>query len=297
MKFSSKAYIQMNIATFLWGLTAILGKVISISEFSLVWYRVFMVTVSMLLLPKMIQHVKKIDKKTFLIISAIGILLALHWIAWYGSIKHSNASIAVSCIAIVSLFVALLEPIILKTKFDKLNLILGISVIPGILLINQSLDIHYRKGLLLGILAAFLAALFNIYNKKYTQEIAPNTITFVQMLSAWLFMSLLLPFYIKFNPGAFHLPNVQDFFYLIILSVFCTAIPYNLFLYALKASDAFTTSLINNLEPIYGIILAAILLGENEELTWQFYLGSFIILVAVFMHAAISHHKNNKKLR
>jgi drug/metabolite transporter (DMT)-like permease len=167
-------------------------------------------------------------------------------------------------------------------------------VIPGIILINQSLEIpKYKFGFLLGIIAAFLAAFFNIFNKKYTQEIEPNIITFIQMLSGFVFLTVCLPFYFKFSNENFHLPNTNDFILLMILSIFCTVIPYNLFLRALKASDAFTTSLINNLEPIYGIILAAIFLHENDELNWKFYLGTAIILLAVFAHA---YHSNKKQI-
>lgn len=292
MDFRSKAYLQMNAATFFWGLTAILGKLISIDEFALVWYRVFFVSVSMLFIPKLFSCLKKLSKKEVLILSGIGILLVIHWVAWYGSIKYANASVAVSCIASVSLFVAVLEPLMYRTPFDKSNLVLGIMVIPGIILINQSLDLHYKFGFLLGMIAAFLAAIFNILNKRYTQEIAPNTITFMQMFSGLIFLSFCMPFYFKISNASFHIPNSKDFILLIVLSVFCTVIPYNLFLKALKASDAFTTSLINNLEPIYGIILAVIFLQENKELNWEFYLGTAIILSAVFLHAYLS--KRNK---
>lgn len=298
MQIRSKAYLQMNIATFLWGLTAILGKVISISEFPLVWYRVFFVSFVMLFIPTLIPNIKKLNRKTVFILAGIGVLLIVHWVAWYGSIKYANASVAVSCIAAVSLFVAILEPILNKTKFEKSNLILGFMVIPGILLINQSLEIEsYKFGFLLGILAAFLAALFNIFNKKYTQDIEPNIITFVQMFSGFIFLTLCFPFYIKYSGEGFHLPDFKDFIFLLILSVFCTVIPYNLFLRALKASNAFTTSLINNLEPVYGIILAVILLQENKQLNWQFYTGVSIILFAVFVHAYLSNKSRiNSKL-
>lgn len=295
MQIRSKAYLQMNIATFLWGLTAILGKVISIGEFPLVWYRVFFVSIVMLFIPKLIPNIKELNRKTVFILGGIGVLLVIHWVAWYGSIKYANASVAVSCIAAVSLFVAILEPILNKTKFEKSNLVLGFMVIPGILLINQSLEIEsYKFGFLLGILAAFLAALFNIFNKKYTQEIEPNIITFVQMFSGFIFLTLCLPFYIKYSGEGFHLPDFKDFVFLVILSVFCTVIPYNLFLRALKASNAFTTSLINNLEPVYGIILAVILLQENKQLNWKFYLGTTVILSAVFIHAYLSNKSRIK---
>ncbi|MEN9448819.1 MAG: hypothetical protein RJA25_2109 [Bacteroidota bacterium] len=294
MQLRSKAYFQMHIATFLWGITAILGKVISISEFPLVWYRVFFVSILMSFFPGLLQKVRQLSKRNLINLSGIGILLAAHWVLWYGSIKYANASVAVSCIACISLFISILEPILYKTPFDTSNLMLSFIVIPGILLINQSLDLHYRLGFILGIIAAFMAALFTIFNKKYVQEIDANTITFVQMLSGFIFLSFCLPIYIHFSPEGFHLPNFQDIVLLLILAVFCTVIPYNLFLKTLKVTDAFTTSLINNLEPVYGIILAAILLGESKELNWKFYLGTLIILLAVFLHAFMTHQQQQK---
>ena len=294
MQLKSKAYLQMHIATFLWGVTAILGKMISISELPLVWYRVLLVSISMCFIPKLFTNVKKLSKNALLKLIGIGIILTTHWVMWYAAIKYSNASVAVSCIACVSLFVAILEPLINNTNFDTSNLLLGIFIIPGILLINQSLDFNYKTGFVLGIIAACLAALFSIYNKKYTQEIEPNVITFVQMLSGLIFLTCCMPIYSHYNAGTFSIPNGKDIILLLVLSLCCTVIPYNLFLRALKVSDAFTTSLINNLEPIYGIIIAAILLNENEQLNWKFYIGTFIILLAVFIHAVLTHYQHKK---
>ena len=287
------AYLQMHITTFLWGLTAILGKLISISELPLVWYRVLIVSVVMLFIPKIVENIKTLSFKKISTIGGIGIILTLHWVAWYGSIKFANASVAVSCIALISFFISVLEPIITKNAFNKSNLFFGIIVIPGILLINQSLDINLKFGFWLGILAAVLAAFFSIYNKKYTQEIEPNSITFIQMLSGFLFLSFCLPFYLHFTKQLFPIPTSKDFILLMILSVVCTIIPYNLFLRALKATNAFTTSLINNLEPVYGVILAAFFLHENEQLNWKFYIGSVIIVSAVFLHAMFDRKKSN----
>ena len=283
----------MHITTFLWGLTAILGKLISISELPLVWYRVLIVSVVMLFIPKIVENIKTLSFKKITTIGGIGIILTLHWVAWYGAVKFANASVAVSCIALISFFISVLEPIITKNAFNKSNLFFGIIVIPGILLINQSLDINLKFGFWLGILAAVLAAFFSIYNKKYTQEIEPNSITFIQMLSGFLFLSFCLPFYLHFTKQLFPIPTLKDFILLMILSVVCTIIPYNLFLRALKATNAFTTSLINNLEPVYGVILAAIFLHENEQLNWKFYIGSVIIVSAVFLHAMFDRKKSN----
>lgn len=294
MKLRSRAYLQMHIATFLWGLTAILGKLISISEFPLVWYRMLIVSVSLLFMPSLPDGLKRIRRDQIFILCLIGVIIALHWVAWYGSIKYSNASVAVSCIACVSLFISILEPLMTKTPYKAGNVLLGMMMIPGILLINQTLDLHYRFGFLLGLLAALLGALFMILNKHYTQHIEPSVITFTQMLSGWIFLNFCLPFYLILHPGQFHLPSLRDLLLLFFLSVFCTAIPYNLFLRALKASNAFTTSLINNLEPVYGILLAVIFLKENKQLNAGFYLGTLIILSAVFIHAWQSGQPNKK---
>lgn len=295
MQVRSKAYLQMHVATFLWGVTAILGKLISVSEFPLVWYRVFFVSACMVFFPGIVASLRQIPKKSLAIMGGIGVLLALHWVLWYASIKYANASVAVSCIAGVSLFIALLEPLITRKRFDRSNLFFGLLVIPGILMINQSLDLHYKFGFMLGIAAALLAAIFSILNKEYTEAFDPRTITFVQMASGWLFLCLCLPVYEWLQPGKFHLPGLQDVGLLLMLAIVCTIIPYILFLHALKASDAFTTSLINNLEPVYGIILAAIFLQENEELNWKFYTGTGIILFAVLLHAAVSQYKKRKQ--
>jgi drug/metabolite transporter (DMT)-like permease len=292
MEFRSKAYFQMHTATFLWGITAILGKVITMGEFPLVWFRMLLVILGTLCIPSLYKQLKLLTAKDIRNMGGIGILVALHWLAWYGSIKYSNASVAVSCIALISFLTSLIEPLLTEAKFRRSNLFLGILVIPGILLINESLDLHYKFGFLLGLLAASLAAVFTTLNKKYAQHIGSFATTFTQLSFGWLFLCILLPFYIHSNPGVFHMPDQHDWFYLLILSFLCTIVPYNLFLNALKVSDAFTTSLINNLEPVYGIVLAAIFLHENKELIWQFYLGTGIILTAVFLHPML----NKKRL-
>ncbi|MDB5226247.1 MAG: family transporter [Bacteroidota bacterium] len=293
MQIRSKAYLQMHCATFLWGVTAILGKLISIREFPLVWYRMLIVCIFMLCMPSLYSSLKKVNKKNIPVLCGIGILIAMHWVAWYGAIKYANASVAVSCISCIAIFIAILEPIFNRVPFDRSNIILGLIVIPGIMLINQSLDLQYKFGFFLGMVAAMLGAIFTILNKKYTQDIEPSSITFIQMLCGFIFLTVCLPFYILNNPGNFYFPSTQDLILLVILSVVCTVIPYNLFLYALKKSDAFTTALVNNLEPVYGIILAVIILHENKELNWQFYLGTTIITSAVFIHAYLNRRKTS----
>lgn len=288
----------MNLATFLWGLTAILGKLITLDGIAIVWYRVGLTSLLFILFTRTWKNLKLLRKDDFIKLSALGILLTVHWMLWYSSIKYSNASIAVSCIACVSFFVAILEPIINKTAYVKSDILISILVIPGVWLINQSISLQYKEGFILGILAALLAAFYNIWNKKYTQHIASKNITFVQMFSGWIFLSLLLPILMKFIAIDLRILEISDAGELLVLAILCTILPYFLYFNALKISNAFTTSLINNLEPVYGILLAIIFLKEDKELNFGFYFGVFIILAAVFIHAfydyRIAAGKNKK---
>lgn len=282
MKIEKNPVLMMHIATLLWGLTAILGKLVSVNGFMLVWYRTLFVCLLLLFYSKLIPELKRLSRRDYLIMFGIGSVLALHWIAWYTSVKIANASIALSCIALVSFFIAFIEPLFLKKTFQLKNILLGLLVIPGILLINNGLHISLKKGFFVGILAAFLAAIYAVLNKKYTQHINSNIITFVELLGGFIFMTVTLPIYLKLNWGKFEYLTAFDFLLMLIMTVFCTLLSYYLYFTALKATNAFKTSLINNLEPVYGILLSILILHENKHLNAQFYIGTAILVAVVF---------------
>jgi len=282
MKIEKNPVLMMHIATLLWGLTAILGKLVSVNGFMLVWYRTLFVCLLLLFYSKLLPELKRLSRQDYLIMFGIGSVLALHWIAWYTSVKIANASVALSCIALVSFFIAFIEPLFLKKPFQLKNILLGLLVIPGILLINNGLHVSLQKGFFVGILAAFLAAIYGVLNKKYTQHINSNIITFVELLGGFIFMTVTLPIYLKLNWGEFEYLTAVDFLLMLIMTVFCTLLSYYLYFTALKATNAFKTSLINNLEPVYGILLSILILHENKHLNAQFYIGTAILVAVVF---------------
>ncbi len=282
MKIEKNPVLMMHIATLLWGLTAILGKLVSVNGFMLVWYRTLFVCLLLLFYSKLIPELKRLSRRDYLIMFGIGSVLALHWIAWYTSVKIANASVALSCIALVSFFIAFIEPLFLKKPFQLKNILLGLLVIPGILLINNGLHVSLQKGFFVGILAAFLAAIYAVLNKKYTEHINSNIITFVELLGGFIFMTVTLPIYLKLNWGKFEYLTAFDFLLMLIMTVFCTLLSYYLYFTALKATNAFKTSLINNLEPVYGILLSILILHENKHLNAQFYIGTTILVAVVF---------------
>lgn len=286
MQDHTKAYLELHLAVLLYGLTAIFGDLISLAAISLVWWRVLLTWGSMSIHLSIFKSIKSLSRKELQILIIIGVLIAIHWIAFYGSIKLANASIALIGMSTLSLFTALLEPVFLKSKLEAIDIFFGVCMIPALLLIANNLDISMYTGLFLGILASLLLALFGILNKKHVHSTDPMTITFVEMCSAWLFITLIMPFVSGYVDLSFW-PKGMDWVYLILLALLCTRYAFYLNIRALRSLSAFTSNLIFNLEPIYGIILAAIILHEHKELNLQFYLGAGLIMVLIFVYPIV----------
>lgn len=288
MKPENKAYLGLHFAIFLWGFTAILGKLISFGEMLLVWHRLWMTCLSFLLIPGLLRALRQIPRKRLWIFGGIGILVALHWVAFYGSIKYSNASLALSALATTSLFTSLMEPLVMRAKINVSDVLLGLLVILGIGIIFSVSQV-YTKGLIYGIAAALLASSFSILNKKYLAEYEGKAVSFVELSTGLVFLTLLLPFAVDNLSLAAIMPGTQDFLLLLVLAVGCTTLPYILSLNALRYISAFKSNLAINLEPVYGIIMAAVFLGESKELSGRFYLGTLLILVAVFLKPVLKY--------
>ena len=287
------ALAQVHIAVFLFGFTAILGHLITLPAISLVWWRVLLTCLSLLVFIQWGRSLKNIPPNYLTRYIFIGFLVGLHWICFYGAIKLANASIALICMATTSFFTSFIEPAVLRKKFSSLEVILGLLIIPGMVLIVNSTDVHYRDGIIAGLLAALLAATFAVLNKKYIAKADPYSITFTELGSAWVMISFILavmwlydPEQVKMNP-----PALSDWLYIVILALLCTTLAYVLSLKALKHISAFNSNLIINLEPIYGIMMAAFLLGEHKSLNIQFYTGAAIIIMAVFAYPLIKSKK------
>lgn len=283
-----KAYIETHVAVILFGFTAIIGKLISLSAFQLVWWRVMLTATSLIAFNEVRKGFKLLAKKDRNKFLLIGILVGLHWVCFYGSIKYANASIALVTFATIALFTSFLNPLILRTSLNRLDVAIGIMIIPGMVLIVNNIDIQLVTGFWIGILSAFLASLFTVYNKKYIQEADPILITFLEMSGAFIFLSLCIPFYIFSLENSVSMPSFSDLVYLLILSLLCTTLAYVLSLKALKYISTFESNLIYNLEPIYGIALAILILNEHKELTFNFYLGVALILSLIFIHPILT---------
>jgi drug/metabolite transporter (DMT)-like permease len=289
-----RAYLFMHIAIVLWGFTAIFGKLISLDEGLLVWYRMLFSALTTGLYLAFTGGVKIPGRTHVLHLSGIGGLIMLHWITFYGAIKASNVSVAISCFSSVALFTAILEPLLSGKLPRTKELLLGIAVSLGVYTIFSGAELH-GKGILLSLISAFLASLFTIFNKRISKAHTPGMISFIELSAGFLFLSACLPAWFGLNNSSFSVPGPEDLLYLILLSAFCTTLAFTLSLAALRYIDAFTMNLSVNLEPLYSILLAMWLFSEHELLGPRFYTGSAIILGAVVFHGAITIRESQKK--
>ncbi|MFT7121043.1 MAG: drug/metabolite transporter (DMT)-like permease [Neolewinella sp.] len=250
--------------------------------FTLVWWRVLLTSLSLLAFVRAGQIVKDLGWKQVLIFAGLGCIVALHWVTFYGAIKLANASVGLICMATCSLFSSIVEPIIVGRKFLWYELLLGIFILPGIWLIIDGVDDSMTIGIIVGLISAFLVAVFTSFNKKYVDKSDPLRITFIELTAGTLFLTPFLPFV-----GGDFMPSSIDWAYLIVLALLCTTFTNFLFLRALKQLSAFAANLTVNLEPVYGIFLAYFLLNDAEELSPSFYIGTILILVAVFGYTGV----------
>lgn len=278
-----RALIQLNAAVFLWGFTGVLGRAISLDSTMLVWWRLLITMISLWILYIIQGKPKRMPWPAIIKISLIGTILALHWVCFYASIKLANVTIALTCLSTTALLAALIEPLILRKRFDPAEIFLGLFAIAGILIIYNT-HLEFSTGIIVGLLSALLTVLVSVLNKKIVDQYRPDQITLYQLSGGFLGLTLLLPAFLYFFPGGWSVPTTMDWVWLLVLSWVCTILTFFLYIRALKKVSAFTVNLALTLEPIYGIILAFIIYKENRYLNDWFYLGFALIAIAVVFH-------------
>lgn len=228
------------------------------------------------------QQKLQVSRKEVVRLLIVGILVALHWFLFYACIKMATASVALICLSSVTLFTSILEPIINRRKFYALDIIIGLVIISGIVVIFK-FESRYITGTIIGLGAALAASLFTIFNSKFAQRNSPVTISLIEMLGGFGALSLYLFFSSGFTIAALSL-SPSDFGYLIILSTVCTAMAYVMGVAVMKTLSSITVVLTTSLEPVYGIILAYLFFGKREQMSAGFYFGALIILIAVLSY-------------
>jgi len=290
----TRAYLYMHIAVFLWGFTGILGKLIDLPESLLIGYRLLLTVPALALVAW--------KKGTFFIpsgkqlrsLSMVGCILIIHWICFYGAIKYSNVTVALSCFSSTSIFTALLEPIMLGRRFRWDEILFGGIVAAGIVLIFNFQG-EFGTGIVMAILAAVTAALMSILNKKLVPDLPAEGIMFYELLSGGLFLLSILPLYLRWFPSDTLFPSFNDWIYLLFFSLICTVLAGILSLRSLSRLSPFTLNLSLNLEPVYGIFFAFWLFEEHKQLNPGFWLGGSLIFFTVVGHGLLKFWEYSKE--
>ena len=282
--------IILHLTVFVWGFTGILGALISIPAPQLVWYRVLIAFVSLYAYFKIGKIPLGVSGEVFLKLFFTGAIVALHWILFFQSIKSSTVSVALVCLSSLTLFTAILEPILKNQKISRLELFTGLLIICGIYMIFK-FESRYTSGIIYGLMSALCASIFSIINSKQIQNRPAPIISFYELIGAWVWVSVYLFFSEGFNASM--KLNYSDFIYLMILGTICTSIAYVAGVAVMKELSAFRVALITNLEPVYGIFLAFIFFGKREQMTFGFYAGAMIVLGAIFIYPFIKNRKSS----
>ena len=272
--------IKLHIAVFLWGFTGVLGRLITLNEGLLVWYRILITIITLYVMLKKTGELHKLSRRKVWQLFGVGGIIALHWVFFYGAIKASNVSITLICLSSSGLITALIEPFIVGSKFSFREVALSLLGIVGIYLIFH-FDSKFQKGIIIGMIATFLGVAFSVLNKRLINDISPKTIILYELTGGWLLLTLVMPLYLKYFPPLSLFPTTIDWVWLLLLSWVCTILAMDLSLQALKHMSVFTQNLTLNLEPVYGIILAFIVFNENKNLNASFYVGFGLIAISV----------------
>jgi drug/metabolite transporter (DMT)-like permease len=277
-----KAFIQLHVAVFLAGFTGVLGRLITLNEALIVWYRLFITCLVIWILLLFRKRGSTVTQKQILQAGSVGFILALHWVTFYAGIKISTVSTALVCLSAMGFFTAILEPLMLHKPFDMVEVLLGLLVIAGISIVFH-FDPHYKAGIIISLFSAFLASIFPVLNRRILQNMNAATASRWQLSGGFLFITCILPVYLHFLPPQRLWPSLSDWLWLLVLAILCTVIAFELFMKALQKIPAFTVNLTYNLEPIYGIAMAFIIYREDKDVGPGFYCGFSLILSAVVL--------------
>jgi drug/metabolite transporter (DMT)-like permease len=287
-------YLHLHLLVFIAGFTAVLGELISINSIPLVWFRMTIAGILMLVYIKFRKINLKVDLKSIVKFSIAGILIALHWITFFEAIKQSNISITLAMYSTGAFFASLIEPLFYKRRIIWYELFFGLIVIVGVWLITQT-EFNYINGIVLGIISALLSTLFAVINGKLVKHNSATLVSFYEFISGIVFISLFIIFFRGGFDLAFFSLSTQDWLYLFILASVCTTYAFIAIVHVMKHISSYTVVLTNNLEPIYGIILAIILFPQSEKMSAKFYIGALLIISTVILNGILKNSRKKAK--
>ena len=288
-----KSYLNLHLIVFIWGFTAILGALITIDADFLVWYRMLFAALFLgtFLLIKKIPF--EISFCAVLKLVFVGLLIALHWITFFESIKVATVSITLSVFSLSAFIASILEPIFYGRKVLWYEVFFGLVIIAGLALILQ-VEINYLHGMLLALVSIVLGVVFTLFNGKLIAHHEPSVIAFYEFLAGFLFISIYFLFKGSFTMESFVL-TPKNWLLILLLASICTAYAFTASVKVMRRLSPYTVMLTTNLEPVYGIVLAYFIIGGKEKMSAEFYIGALIIVITVILNGIIKHYMEKSK--
>jgi drug/metabolite transporter (DMT)-like permease len=286
-------YLHLHFIVFIWGFTAVLGALISIDALPLVWFRMLIATGLILIWISYKKKSLRFTPKTLAAFFIGGLIIALHWLAFFGAIKVANVSVTLAIMSTGAFFTSFLEPLFYKRKIIGYEVLFGLIVIAGLYIIFR-VEGDYFNGMILALCSSFLGALFSVINGKFAVKYDASAISFYELGFGVLCISVYLLFTGSFSVEFFQL-STKDWIYLFILASACTAYAFIASVHVMKWISPYTVMLTINMEPVYGIILALLILGDAENMSSQFYYGAALIVATVVANGIIKNRIIRKK--
>jgi len=287
-----KSYFHLHFIVFIWGFTAVLGKLISLDALPLVWYRMLIAVSIIFIYIKVSKISLVVSKRLMFGFLFSGLVIAMHWLTFFQAIKVSNISVTLACLSTGALFASILEPIFYGKKIVLYEVLFGLLVVFGLGIIFN-VEGNYIEGILLALTSAFLSAMFSVINGKFAQYNDAAVITFYELLGGVGFFSIYLLFSGSFSEDFFRI-STNDLLWLFVLGSVCTAYAFLASVKVMKYLTPYTVMLTINLEPIYGIILGILVFSESEKMSPEFYIGASIIVLTVILNGVIKNYKKVK---
>lgn len=295
-----KYHCLLHLIIFIWGFTGILGKLIELESLYIVWWRVLIAVTGLFLYLKFRRWDFSVpSRKHLFAILAVGVVVGAHWMTFYYSIQISTASLGILCLSTTTIHVTWLEPLLMKRKFMPIEFLFGLVIILALFYVSGDFNTDDYLALGIGLLSAFFAAVFSVCNARLVTSTPSATITNIELLSAFLVVTVVMANQGLLNEALFQM-TWSDFWWLLFLGLVCTSFAFLVAVNLIKRLGAFTVSLSINLEPIYTILLAIVILNEDEKLSSRFYYGSAVILLVIILNAVLKYRikaKANKKKR
>lgn len=286
-----KYQILLHVIIFLWGFTGILGKLIKLDSLVIVWWRLLIAFVALWIFLQFRRWKFKIHSmKQLWGIIGIGVFVGLHWVTFFLAVQMSTASLAILCLSTATLHVAWLEPIIMKKRFLKTEFIFGLLIIAALIFVSADFNAKDYAAMFVGLASALFAALFASFNAKLVEKNPSSTISLIEFVVAFVFVSILLAAQGQLDMSLFKM-TLSDGLWLLFLGIICTSFAFLVVVDIVKRLGAFTVSLSINMEPIYTMLLAIAILGENELLTYKFYIGACLIVLVVAANGLVKHRE------